>query len=252
MDALIGSTGFVGGHLAKQHRFDLAVHRPNLSLIQGKHFELLVCAGLPAAKWQANANPNLDRENTQVLASTLTTTTARTAVLVSTVDVYQPPIGVDESNPPNLDGKEAYGRNRAWFENAFADHFPNHLILRLPGLVADDLRKNLIFDLAHRRTDQLEKVNPDSEFQFFEMNLLWDVVEKALDLCEPRINITSEPIRAGDISTLFGLSLTGRSAPIRYDLRSRWASALGGAAGYTYSRENVLAAISEIAIAAGN
>ena len=38
------------------------------------------------------------------LAQVLATVTARRAVLISTIDVYQPAIGVDEMDPPDFDG----------------------------------------------------------------------------------------------------------------------------------------------------
>ena len=59
--ALIGYTGFVGSNLARQLRFDATYNTSNIESIAGEEFDLLVCAGVRAEKWIANANPDADR-----------------------------------------------------------------------------------------------------------------------------------------------------------------------------------------------
>ena len=59
--ALIGHSGFVGSNLARQTRFDSTYNSSNIESIAGQEFDLLVCAGVRAEKWIANANPDADR-----------------------------------------------------------------------------------------------------------------------------------------------------------------------------------------------
>lgn len=47
--ALIGYTGFVGGNLAKQMSFDRVYNSQNIADIEGKQFNLVVCAGVRGA-----------------------------------------------------------------------------------------------------------------------------------------------------------------------------------------------------------
>ena len=54
---LVGSTGFVGGNLAASHAFDGAFHSADIERAFGARPELLVYAGLPAAKYLANTDP---------------------------------------------------------------------------------------------------------------------------------------------------------------------------------------------------
>ena len=62
-DALIGYTGFVGSNLLRQRAFDATYNSKNIGDIAGREFELLVCAGAPAAKWLANSKPDEDAAN---------------------------------------------------------------------------------------------------------------------------------------------------------------------------------------------
>lgn len=247
MSVLIGATGFVGGHLARAHPFDQAVHRPDVHTIAGSQVDLLVCAGLPAEKWRANREPAADWQNMAALAQVLATVRADRAVLISTVDVYQPAVGVDEGDPPDYGGPAAYGMHRAWFEAFFRATFGTSLVLRLPGLYAPDLRKNLIYDLMHDRHDQWAGVNPDSTFQFFDVRRTWELADRAMAADLDLVNVATEPVSAAEVAAQFDVELVGGGQPIGYDLRTRHAALLGGEGAYLVARASVLAGIAELA-----
>lgn len=246
MAILVGSTGFVGGHLARAWQFDQAVHRPDLDAIAGSRTELLMCAGLPAEKWRANRDPDQDWYNMTALAQVLATIVAERAVLISTVDVYQPALDVDEDDAPAFDGQEAYGAHRAWFEAFFQAHFPEVLVLRLPGLFAPDLRKNLIHDLLHGKADQWSGVNPETTFQFFDVTAIGTVIERAWESDIRLLNVSSEPVTAQEIADLFDVQLRGDSPPKGYDMRSKHSEAFSGRNGYLFNRDDVLQGIGRL------
>jgi nucleoside-diphosphate-sugar epimerase len=243
---LVGCTGFVGGHLARQFDFTHRVHRSDLASIAGIHTDLLVCAGLPAEKWRANRDPGSDWANMAVLAQVLTSVRAERAVLISTIDVYQPPMNVDETTAPQFNGVSAYGSHRCWFETFFQARFVNAMIIRLPGLFAPDVRKNLIHDLIHGKADQWAEVNPASSFQFFDASRTWNMIQRTWHEGISLLNITSEPVTAQEVADLFGVSLTAQSAPVAYDTRSIHAEALGGHDGYIFTRESILDGIAAL------
>src|SRR5206468_8484334 len=92
-------TGFVGGNLAAQHPFDAHFNSKNVEEVAGRTFELLVVSGMPAAKWIANRDPDGDRAVLDRLWGNLSQARADTVVIMSTVDVYPSPVGVDEDTP---------------------------------------------------------------------------------------------------------------------------------------------------------
>lgn len=246
VSVLVGCTGFVGGHLARQHGFAQQVHRSDITAIAGLDTDLIVCAGLPAEKWRANKEPLEDWENMAALAQVLTSVTAKRAVLISTIDVYQPASAVDENSPPNFNGAGAYGAHRAWFEAFFLAHFSNALVLRLPALYAPDVRKNLVHDLLHNKADQWAGVSPASTFQYFDASLTWAVIERALGEGITLLNVSSEPVSAQAVANLFGVRLTAKNSPVRYDMRSIHADTFGGRHGYLFTAESVLEGIGSL------
>src|SRR5690348_13885836 len=134
--ALIGHTGFLGGVLQRQTSFDATFNSKNIEAIGGKTFDLVVCAGAPAEKWKANRAPEADRENIERLIRAIERVDAGYVVVISTVDVFLPPIAVDENSPVRLEGLHPYGVHRRMLEEAVAARFPS-LIVRLAGLYGE-------------------------------------------------------------------------------------------------------------------
>ena len=56
-------------------------------------------------------------------------------ILISTVDVFQNPSGVDEKSYVETTGLHPYGTHRRELEKFIKQQFPSNLIIRLPGLV---------------------------------------------------------------------------------------------------------------------
>ena len=149
-NALIGFSGFVGGTLLKQSNFEALFRSTNIHDIANREFDVVVCAGAPAQKWIANREPEADREKIDSLINHLRTVKCKTFILISTVDVFKNPIGVDESTLVDESGLHPYGLHRRLLEKFVEQHFSQHLILRLPGLVGPGLRKNVIFDFLKK------------------------------------------------------------------------------------------------------
>ena len=241
-DALIGCTGFVGGNLLRQTHFDDLYHSRNINDIRGRRYELIVCAGARAEKWKANQDPETDRGNLQVLCDALQDAHAHKLLLISTVDVYPVPIGVDEETPIDCARATAYGRHRYELEQFLSDRF-NTVVVRLPGLFGPGLRKNVVYDLLH--DNQVHKIHPDSIHQFYNLNYLWADLQKVLREDLRLVNFATEPLPTAELASLvFNRSLTqpgGLTAAARYDFRSRHAMRLGGADGYLYRKDQLLA-----------
>jgi hypothetical protein len=242
--ALIGYTGFIGGFLAEAERFDLLVHRANVDLLRRRDFDRVVCAGLPAAKWIANREPEADRANMVDLCDTLRTVTAKSFVLISTIDVYPRTQDADEDFDCGAAANHAYGRHRLEFERFIRDRFPHALILRLPAVFGPGLRKNVLFDLM--TGNQLEKVNPASSFQWYPLERLPEDIGRAERHGLELANLFTEPLATSAIiDRHFPETQVGAEAQpaAHYDLHTRHAHVFGGSGRYVMSAASALDAI---------
>ena len=242
--ALIGFSGFVGSSLLKQRAFDSLYRTVNIADIDGHSFKLVVCAAAPAQKWIANREPEADRRKIEGLIGRLRNVRCETFVLISTVDVFKTPVGVDEETPVDEAGLHPYGLHRRLLENFVEDHFASHLIVRLPGLVGPGLRKNVIFDFLNN--NNLHAIDSRGSFQFYPMVNLWHDIQTALDAGLRLAHLTAEPISVSDVSQrgfgkAFDNSLDG--APAAYDMQTRHAQIFGGAGRYQYCVREALQAI---------
>ena len=243
-NALIGYSGFVGSTLLKQRAFDSLYRSTNIADIDGKSFELAICAAAPAQKWIANREPEADRAKIDALIAHLKTIQCDTFVLISTVDVFQCPVGVDEDSAVDEAGLHAYGLHRRLLETFVAAHFPKHLIVRLPGLVGPGLRKNVIFDFLN--DNNLSAIESRGVFQFYPMTNLWYDIQCALDAGLSLLHLTAAPVSVADIALHgFGKAFdhTLPPPPASYDFRTRHAALFGGSGAYQYSTRETVAAV---------
>lgn len=243
VNALVGYTGFVGSTLLKQASFEALYRSTNIAEISGCEFDNVVCTAAPAQKWIANRDPSSDRKNIDSLINHLRTLKCKTFVLISTVDVFKNPLGVDESTPVDEQHLHAYGLHRRLLEQFVASNFAEHLIVRLPGLVGPGLRKNVIFDFLNN--NNLHAIDSRGVFQFYPMVNLWHDIQVALSAKLSLVHLTAEPISVSSVSehgfgTPFNQVIS--SSPARYDMQTKYAEIFGGAGQYQYnSRETVQA-----------
>ena len=242
--ALIGFTGFVGATLLRQATFDDCYNSKNIEEIVGRQYDLVVCAGAPAVKWQANQQPQEDWANLQRLMQALQHVTAATFLLISTVDVYDPPVNVDEDTVIDPGNIHPYGKHRFLLEQFVRQQFARPHIVRLPGLFGHGLKKNFIYDLMHANC--LHLTHQDSAFQFYDLAQLWDHLKIVRSNAVPLINFATEPTSASELAAFcFGLEFHNETErpPVRYDMHTKYAALFGREAAYINSKEETLTAI---------
>lgn len=144
---LVGYTGFVGGNLAASHPFDGLYNSKNIHQSFGQNNGLVVYSGMPSEKFLANKDPEADLAVAHTAFQNIQRMRPEKLVLISTVDVYQNPRGVDEDTPAGGDGTGAYGANRCQLETWVREAYPKALIVRLPGLFGRGIKKNFIYDM---------------------------------------------------------------------------------------------------------
>ena len=138
----------MGGNLRAQRPFARHYSSTTIPEIAGEHFTTLICAGAPATMWAANADPEGDRSNLRRLADRIATARFDRLVLISTIAVLDDVgAGYTESSA-RYESDKAYGRNRRELEVTLVERH-GAIVLRLPALFGDGLRKNFLFDLLN-------------------------------------------------------------------------------------------------------
>lgn len=295
---LVGSTGFVGSNLMQETTFDGSFHSSDVQEAYGERPGLLVYAGVRAAKFLANRDEAADWKQIASAMENIERIAPAQLVLISTVDVYPQPRGVDEESPIDLAAVQPYGKNRRKLELWVREHFADALIVRLPALFGKHLRKNFLFDmvslipsmLTDAKYRELAAVSPliarsyerrddgffrcivqapaerralreaflrvgftalhftdcRATYQFYDLAHLWRHIEIALRAGISLLNLATEPLQASEIyahvyQKEFRNELQG---PVpHYDFRTVHADIFGGAGGYIFSKEQVLADI---------
>lgn len=242
MDALIGHTGFVGGNILRQHGFGALFNSRNIADIAGRRFDTLVFAGAQGKKWWANQNPDADWAGIADALDAMAGVQAARVILISTIDVVPQAAGADETFGCASLPNHAYGVNRLRLEGALRDRFGAVTVIRLPALTGVDLRKNIIYDLIH--DNQIDKIDPASRFQFYDLGRLWDDIGIAIAAGIDLVHLVTEPVLTGDIVARYfpgaklGPSPAGGSA--FYDFRTRHDRLYGGTGGYIYGATEVM------------
>jgi hypothetical protein len=249
---LIGHTGFVGGTLKGAGWFGAFANSKTIQQLAGQSFNLVVCAGVSALKWQANKDPEADRAGIARLTSVLETAAAREFVLISTIDIYPSP-GEAANEDTEIDpaANHAYGRHRLELEQWIQGRFDIARIVRLPALFGAGLKKNVIFDLLHN--NQTEAINPASVFQWYPLRRLADDINRVRAEDIRLINLFPEPLCTADILTAFfrdtGVGEAKHPAP-HYKLETKYGDLFGGPKGYIADRRSVLGDLADFIIAA--
>ena len=147
-DLLVGSTGFVGGNLLAKHTFAAECHSSDITAQYGTRPDLCVYAGVPAAMFLANADPEADLAVMRAARENIRQIAPKRLVLISSIAVLADSRGVYEDSPAqDTEGLPAYGKNRLQLEHWVREDFPDALIVRLPALYGAGIRKNFLFDL---------------------------------------------------------------------------------------------------------
>ncbi len=146
MKALVGYTGFVGSNIYDKRDFDRVYNSSNIREAYGTKPDLLIYAGLRAEKYLANTDPNKDLGAVRAAGDNIEKINPARLVLISTIDVFKNPKGVDENSEIDTEGLHPYGYNRYLLERRVREMYPDALIIRLPGLFGKNIKKNFIYD----------------------------------------------------------------------------------------------------------
>jgi hypothetical protein len=162
VSGLIGHTGFVGSALLRQTTFAACYNSQNIATIEGQSFGTLVCAAAPGSMLEANLAPERDAAKMDALIAQLSAVRAERFVLISSIAVLADFAGGDDEGTQGFQQELAYGRNRRALEAFVESHFPGSLVVRLPALFGQGLRKNFLFDLLNPVPSMLSAAKRDA------------------------------------------------------------------------------------------
>jgi hypothetical protein len=149
MKILVGHSGFVGSNLSKSFHFDNEYNSSNITKAYGTNPDLLVYSGVKAEMFLANKFPDQDKLIIDNAILNIKKINPRYLVLISTISVYDITANVDEDYNINNSELLPYGKNRYCLEEWVKENFENHLIVRLPALYGNNLKKNFIYDFIN-------------------------------------------------------------------------------------------------------
>lgn len=242
MNALIGYTGFVGSNLLTQFSFDHLYNSQNINKIKNKSYDLIVSAGTPALRWQANQDPKTDWLTIKKLIDNLQHVRAKQFVLISTIDVYPQKDGANEKTKIRVrDLTEAYGKHRYKLEKFVVKKFRNHAILRCPQIYGKNLKKGFIYDLINNNA--LDFTHKDSSLQFYNAKNF----KKDIDICFRNnikvLNLSVEPTTAAEVamsSKGIVFDTVTEKPPLFFDMQTIYGHIFKKQGPYLYSKKETL------------
>lgn len=252
-NALVGYTGFVGGNLHQQNKFESLYNSKNFQEMKGESYDELVCAGISAVKWLANKEPEKDWSRIKELQDVLESVEAKRFILISTIDVYPIIQNKDETFDCHSIENHPYGTHRLAFEDFCKEHFKECFIVRLPGLFGNGLKKNVFYDLLNDNC--LEIINIASSFQYYDLGNLWSDIQRVITSKIKLVNLFTEPIASKDIIQNFFPGKKVGQKPIpeyHYDLHTQHSNLWGKDGFYVYSKDEVLEQMSKFINSYGN
>lgn len=149
MKILVGNTGFVGSNLSLNTHFDGLYNSKNIQNAFGSTPDILVYSGVRAEKFLANKEPENDFALIENAIKNIERIQPKKIILISTVDVYPQAINVDENTKIDKESLQPYGKNRLYLEKWVEENFDNYLIVRLPALFGENIKKNFLYDIIN-------------------------------------------------------------------------------------------------------
>lgn len=239
--ALIGHTGFVGSNLVSQTKFTDLYNSKNINDITDQTYDLVVSVGNSSLMWMANKEPEKDLANIHSFMKSIKNVRTKRFVLISTIEVYDNPIEVNEDSPINKDQLKPYGLHRLQLEEFIKKTFDSYTIVRMPNLYGQNLKKNFVYDLIHK--NRWDLTHKDNMQQWYNLEHLWKDIQTAITNDLSVINFAVEPISCQELAHYtLGIEFTTiTDTPARkYDMRSKYGKLFNSNTSYLYQRDRSL------------
>lgn len=155
--ALVGYTGFVGSNIYDLTTFDRVYNSKNIEDAYGTCPDILVYSAVPSAMFIANQNPCEDFDYIKCAIENIKKIQAKRVVLISSIAVYDCTFDVDENYEIKEDKLLPYGKNRLYLEKWVTEKCKDSVIVRLPAIYGNNLKKNFVYDYINIIPTMLNK-----------------------------------------------------------------------------------------------
>lgn len=187
MIAIVGSNGLIGNYLKQTVDYTHEFNSNNVNDIGKYNFDTVYITAPTGNRLLANANPEIDFQNTRRLYDAVSRTKTERLILIGTVDsVLRPHL--------------PYGRNRLLLEENIKRFFDPY-ILRLSSLIHPTITKNVLYDLKHKQ--YLDSINLNSQIQWYDLDNLAKDIHFSIISNQRERNLVSEPISNREIVEQF-------------------------------------------------
>ncbi len=212
---VIGKNGFVGSAICayfKKEGIDyIGISRQNYSNYVGDEIDCLISANGSGLKGKANEDPRLDFEkNVKSTLDFVFDFKYRIFIHISSIDVYS---GIDslqktrEDSPIEITKLSPYGFDKYLAELIVKRYCPKWLILRLGGLVGQNLKKNPIYDWSHCKPffisaeSKLTIIHTETVAKIISQLINKKVTNKIINIC------SSDSIRLIDLASIYDFKI---------------------------------------------
>jgi hypothetical protein len=237
MNGLIGYTGFVGSNILKTLSIKKKFNSKNINLIHKYNFNILFCAAPSSLKFYANKYPKKDKKNILNLIKILKKVNCRKFIQISTIDVYNQRIHSNEISKITDKKLSSYGKNRRLLEKFIIKNFKDYHIIRLPNLIGENLKKNVIYDIVNKKKIF---INLNSIQQWYNLRNFKKDIKVIINNKIKCINLVSEPIPIKEIIKNFSIpKITNKYEQIKYNIKSKYSN-LFNKKNYIYYKKDII------------
>lgn len=233
--ALIDRSGAIAAHLLRRTQFDLLSSADEWSNQARGPFDLIVCSAVSASGRPLAAD---DTDHLHQCLNVLECVPAKRVVLISSIEVFADPRGVDEDVTVEEVNQSAPSKHLYEFEQAIRQQF-DALVVRMPSLFGSASAANRG---AVNRANNSSWLWADANgLQLYCLDWLWRDIQLALRHDLSLVHFATEPLRPFELAQALGESVDRfASLADKCDARSYLATLYGGHGGYLYTREQVL------------
>ena len=210
---VVGGKGLTGSAIvkyleAKNKDYEI-IQKENKENFFGKECDMLIFANGNALKYKANEDPLFDfYASVASVAEYIHKIKFKKFIHLSTVDVYDDKTSIMKTKEDAyIDTRKlnTYAYNKYRAEEYVKQFCDNYLIFRLSGLVGDGLKKNAVYDFAHK--DKKVMLSPETTHNYINTRFIAETIFHIIDLEieNQTFNLASKnAIKIGNIENIIG------------------------------------------------